>query len=567
MSTAFDGLNVLGQVPWIINKPILAVAEECWRSGVVLGDIPSRTDFDIPEGPIRPEYDRSLMSDKTSEAFKKQADEYGIYKDALSKHKRVLQKNSDLHSLRCAVTLKLAQASKFKDFEKIYFPYNMDFRGRAYPMPPHLSNVGSDLCRGMLTFAHAKKLGKRGLYWLKVHLANFAGKDKISFDERADYTDQNMDNIRASVEDPFGGNKWWMSLEDPFQGLATCHEIVKAIDSGDPESYECALPVHMDGSCNGLQHYAALGRDAVGGRAVNLCDDDKPQDVYSGVMHEVIRLVAEEAAIDLDIDQSRDDLTAKEKTMITRNRSAKLVNGLIDRGVVKRTVMTSVYGVTMIGARNQIQEKIEMKLVERGMDVDEFQTEIRQACGYLAKVTMKVMGELFSGARQTMNWLTACAKVISKQDQPVAFLSPIGVPVIQPYRRSKAHTITTLMQSVVLVDQADDLPIHRQRQATAFPPNFVHSLDSSHMILTALEMDRRGLSFSAVHDSFWTHACDVDEMNETLRDCFVELYEQPLLENLKASWEMRYPSVNFPDLPKKGDLNLADVRSARYFFQ
>ena len=567
LSTALDGLNVLGQVPWKINKTILKVAEECWRSGITIGDIPSRVDLEVPPAPIKPESDSSLFLDKTSDAFKKQFDEYKIYKEALAKHNRISQKNNDLRSLRCSVILKLDQAAKFKDFEKIYFPYNMDFRGRVYPMPPHLSNVGSDLCRGMLTFAQPKKLGKRGLYWLKVHLANLAGKDKITFDERADYTDQNMENIRACVQDPFGENTWWMHLEDPFQGLAACHEIVNAIDSGDPESYECSLPVHMDGSCNGLQHYAALGRDAVGGRAVNLCNEDRPQDVYSGVMHEVIRQVAAEAAIDLEIDESRDDLTRKEKAMIARNRSAKLVNGLIDRSVVKRTVMTSVYGVTFMGARNQIQEKIEEKLEEQGMDVDEMQNDIRQSCGYLAQVTMDVMGQLFSGARQTMNWLTACAKVISKQGQPVAFLSPIGVPVVQPYRRSKPHTIVTLLQTVVLVDESDDLPIHKQRQATAFPPNYVHSLDSSHMLLTALEMDRRGLCFSAVHDSFWTHPCDVDEMNEALRDSFVELYENPLLEKMKESWEMRYPSVKFPDLPKRGVLNLGDVRSARYFFQ
>jgi DNA-directed RNA polymerase, mitochondrial len=41
----------------------------------------------------------------------------------------------------------------------------------------------------------------------------------------------------------------------------------------------------MDGSCNGLQHYAALGLDEVGGRAVNLSPspDGLPADVYMGV--------------------------------------------------------------------------------------------------------------------------------------------------------------------------------------------------------------------------------------------------------------------------------------------
>lgn len=250
------------------------------------------------------------------------------------------------------------------DFDKIYFPYNMDFRGRAYPCPPHLSNVGSDLCRGMLKFSEAKPLGPRGLYWLKVHLANFAGKDKMTFDDRAAFVDENMDKIRESVRDPFAGERWWLTnLEDPFQGLATCFEIVDAIDSGDPESYMCSLAVHMDGSCNGLQHYAALGRDLVGGRAVNLCAEDEPQDVYVGVMHEVIRRVAEEAERTVDFEGADvDSLSRRQKKELANNRAAKLVNGLIDRGVVKRTVMTSVYGVTFIGARTQIQEKIQEKV-------------------------------------------------------------------------------------------------------------------------------------------------------------------------------------------------------------
>lgn len=114
---------------------------------------------------------------------------------------------------------------------------------------------------------------------------------------------------------------------------------------------------------------------------------------------------------------------------------------------------------------------------------------------------------------------------------------------------------------------SDNLPIHKQRQVSAFPPNYVHSLDSSHMILTALEMDRRGLAFTAVHDSFWTHPCDVDEMNEVLRDCFIELYRRPLLEELKRTWELRYPDIVFPDLPETGDLDLNEVKKARYFFQ
>lgn len=193
--------------------------------------------------------------------------------------------------------------------------------------------------------------------------------------------------------------------------------------------------------------------------------------------------------------------------------------------------------------------------------------EIFQACGFLARVTMDVMGDLFTGAKETMNWLTTCAQLIAHHGYPVAWISPIGLPAIQPYRQKKSSTLVTLMQMVTIAEDADDLPIHKQKQVSAFPPNFVHSLDSSHMLLTALEMDRRGLTFSAVHDSFWTHACDIDEMNSALRDTFVELYDQPLLERLKKTWEVRYPDLELPDLPSTGQLNLNEVKDSKYFFQ
>ena len=81
-----------------------------------------------------------------------------------------------------------------------------------------------------------------------------------------------------------------------------------------------------------------------------------------GVMHEVIRRVKKEAETDIIFDTDEDNLNAKQKKALKNNNAAKLINGLIDRGVVKRTVMTSVYGVTYIGARQQIQEKIEEKV-------------------------------------------------------------------------------------------------------------------------------------------------------------------------------------------------------------
>lgn len=71
--------------------------------------------------------------------------------------------------------------------------------------------------------------------------------------------------------------RWWQGAEKPWEALAACMEVRTALATGNPAEYVSRLPVQIDGSCNGLQHYAALGRDIAGGYSVNLAPCDKPQ--------------------------------------------------------------------------------------------------------------------------------------------------------------------------------------------------------------------------------------------------------------------------------------------------
>ena len=86
--------------------------------------------------------------------------------------------------------------------ETIYFPHNVDFRGRAYPIPPNLNHMGDDLCRGLLKFAEKKSLGERGLWWLKVHISNLYGFDKAPLNDRCSFTENNLDQVLDSAQNP-----------------------------------------------------------------------------------------------------------------------------------------------------------------------------------------------------------------------------------------------------------------------------------------------------------------------------------------------------------------------------
>ena len=521
MTEVLEGLNVLSSTAWKINSDVLDVVREAWevhRGGFPY--VPRREN--IPEP--RPE-----LAELDAKGYRKEV-------------ARVRQENFDLHSLRCDFLFKSEIAEQFEG-KTFYFPTDLDFRGRAYPVPPHLNHIGSDLNRGLLKFAKEKPLGASGLYWLKVHLANCFGFDKATMDERAAFAEEHREKILAVASDPLGesdpDSKWWLEGENAWQTLATCFELAAAWNSGDPESHMCGLPVHADGSCNGLQHYSALARDRAGGAAVNLLPSDRPGDLYSDVLHRVNERVDRDAADGDPI--------------------AQQVQGKLVRKTIKQTVMTTVYGVTFVGARNQIESQMR--------DDGLFPEETRfAASSYVAKKTFEALGELFANANEIKSWLGNAAQTIAKAGHPVQWTSPLGLPIVQPYRREGRAQIRTVVQSLLLVESSEDLPISTARQRSAFPPNYIHAVDASHLLMTARACAAAGIEFASVHDSFWSHPCDINTMSQLLREQFIRLHSRPLLEELRDSFVERYPECEFEDLPPVGDLDLNLVRDSLYFF-
>lgn len=532
LNIIFNGLDVLGSTAWMVNRDMFEVVLEAWNMGIEIGKLPAK-DYQGPV-PVKPDD----LADQAGRAK---------YQNQLLEHYKIVR---EIHSQRCDVNYKLEIARAFLG-EVMYFPHSLDFRGRAYPIPPNFNHMGNDLCRGLLLFAESKPLGEAGLRWLKVHLAGKFGYDKAMFAEREKWTDEHMAEIEDSADQPLTGRRWWVNGDDPWQTLAACKELVKALRSPAPTEYRSQLPLHQDGTCNGLQHYAALGGDAAGARQVNLMPGDRPADVYSGVADIVRADIVKDADAGLEI--------------------AKILQDKITRKVVKQTIMTTVYGVTFIGAKEQICGQLK----DRGDIPPE---KLFEAGNYLAKKVLRSIGTEFRGASAIQVWLTESARLIAKSVAPerikhleqglepiehrdrrrkakpqtflgqvreeqmtaVIWTNPVGLTCVQPYRREVKHQITTSLQTIFIQDPNVAMPVDPQRQASAFPPNFIHSLDASHMFLTAIECKARDLTFASVHDSYWTHACDIDSMSELIRDTFTKLHTAKILESLRKEFLERY---------------------------
>ncbi|XP_059244398.1 DNA-directed RNA polymerase, mitochondrial isoform X1 [Mustela nigripes] len=541
---ALDALTQLGNCAWRVNGRVLDLvlelftAKGCPHLGV---PAPASEAPRPPDGRLPPGASPAQKAEVRRELA------------------RCLKVAREMHSLRSDALYRLSLAQHLRH-RVFWLPHNMDFRGRTYPCPPHFHHLGSDLARALLEFAQGRPLGARGLDWLKVHLVNLTGlKKRESLQARLAFADEVMKDILDSADRPMTGRKWWMQVDEPWQALACCMEIARAVRAPDPAAYVSHFPVHQDGSCNGLQHYAALGRDSVGAASVNLLPSDVPQDVYSGV------------AAQVEVFRKQD---AKRGVHV-----AQVLEGFISRKVVKQTVMTVVYGVTRYGGRLQIERRLR--------ELSDFPQEfVWEASHYLVRQVFNSLQEMFSGTRAIQHWLTESARLIAHTGSAVQWVTPLGVPVIQPYHQDAKVLIAGGMQSLTFSQSGDtSQKPNTLKQKNGFPPNFIHSLDSSHMMLTALHCYRKGLTFVSVHDCFWTHAADVEVMNQVCREQFVSLHSQPILHNLSrflvkqycSSTRLRSPKHSknlwmgklqdtLKSVPETGALDLEQVKHSTYFF-
>jgi DNA-directed RNA polymerase len=298
----------------------------------------------------------------------------------------------------------------------------------------------------------------------------------------------------------------------------------------------------MDGTCNGLQHLSALGRDPLGAKATNLAPNSKPEDIYQQVALVV-------------------------KKQISSDNAAKIPEAAlwsnVDRKLVKRATMTTPYGVTLRGIRDQlIRENFAGGYLGESAD-------LWKSADYLAHVLQSSIATVVVKGIEIMEWLRTITRQLAKSNRPLKWTLPTGFVAVHEYRTQRERRIVTAQRTLVIYEDDPFLRIKIRKQLNAIAPNLIHSLDAAHLMLTVLKLAECGLSnFAMVHDSYGVHACDIDLMNRILREEFVEIYEGSLLERFFQEQCEANPDLAtyLPRPPSLGSFKIAEVVKSDYFF-
>ncbi|QDB70995.1 RNA polymerase [Bordetella phage vB_BbrP_BB8] len=565
MPVVYAAINAIQRTPWRINREVLEVMQNLWDAGATLSCLPPRDGIPLPPKP----YDIET-NDESKKAYRIEA-------------ARTYQRNLSLLGKRISFSMTLQVAERYAPFGAIYFPYQLDFRGRVYAVP-HLNPQGADYQKGLLQFAEGKPLGSEGWKWLAIHGANLAGYDKVSLEDRVNWVLENEDEILRIAEDPYTNRGWagvlgGVSIDSPWQFLAFCFEWAGFVVGG--ESYVSRIPVAMDGSCSGIQHFSAMLRDERGGAAVNLIPQELPADVYRMVAERVIEQAEYQAEHGTeDALKHREDGTAYIQQG-TKTIARQWIQFGITRKVTKRSVMTLAYGSKQYGFKEQLMEDIIHPAREAAtrpdgtIDTEEFPFagDGFQAANWMAGAIWEAVNQVLVKAGEAMKWLQEAAQLAAKEELPVRWTTPVGFPVVQAYPALEARRVKTAINGdlIYLIMNRELDKLDKRKQGQGISPNFVHSCDAAHLMLTVVRANQEGITnFSMIHDSFGTTAGDAEEMFRIVREAFVEMYtEVQVLENFRdeiAAQLSPKARGKLKSLPERGTLELDQVVNSRYCF-
>lgn len=550
LSRVLNAVNTIQKTPWKINSKVLRIAEHLVNQGGNMAGLPQMEPFSkLPtlENPSQEELKRHKKAAKL--LYEKEASRRG-------------------KALRVHINLRTAQ--RFEQYDKIYFPHNIDFRGRIYPIPS-FSPQGDELNKGLLLFAEPEPLeNDEDIQWFFIAGAEFAGIDKVSFADCMAWVEDNKSNILDTAARPLDMVDWWGNLDAPFEFLAWCFEYQKLQKyleehSGHAKGFITGIPIAFDGTCSGLQHFSAILRDPIGAKEVNLAPGDKPNDIYQTVANKVNVVLRQDA-------QTGTGDTTDEKTQQIRYGTKTLAQGWLSFGVTrkvtKRPVMTLAYGAKQFGFRDQILEDTIVIHIGEGLFTSD---NANQYAGYMAKLIWDAVQTTVIKAVQGMEWLQKVARVVTKNGEVIQWTTPMGFIVQQPYMVYQVHTYQMRFLHITkrFYDAEMTGAVDRRKQSQAIAPNFIHSMDASHLQVTVNRAAEAKISnFAMIHDSYGTSLAKAGLLFRLIRECFVEMY---LTHDVLTAFENdMVPFISskqhLPPQPTKGTFNIDQIKESLYAF-
>ena len=409
-------------------------------------------------------------------------------------------------------------ANLYKNTE-FYLPVFVDFRGRVYPLSSYISYQAGDIGRSLLLFAdiYAEKLNKTGIECLNIYLANLAGYDKLPWNKRL----AKIDGIVNEFLDSGPEYSDWVKyieqnikkISEPFQFISTM--IAKIATLNNPD-IPISNPILFDASCSGLQHIASLTLEQELARNVNVFTNSKkpsndyPQDFYLYALGKI-----------------------KEKLLLSDIETLRDIK--LDRKMIKRSVMTIPYNISLTGIGEHLMEHFQETWVlnYRYIIIPGQATYsgkslclTPQQFGQLTKIVYFVLTKELPSLKSLGEYFDKMLDIFIDLGLPITWITPPGLKIKYTNikfesKKIKAKILKTSKIATIRLptDSVDKLAMKR-----SFMPNFIHSLDAANVHILISSMSTKSLPVFTVHDCFASTPNNMNILVTLVKTAFIDIY-------------------------------------------
>jgi DNA-directed RNA polymerase len=295
-------------------------------------------------------------------------------------------------------------------------------------------------------------------------------------------------------------------------------------------------------------------------------NEDKPQDIYSDVANKAKEFMSKEEFKNFLNEQKEYYKNIDIDKLIEKFDEIINDEEIYNRSIAKKPVMTEAYGSGDRTKKKQVKNYLKEKIKELSW---EYYTLIGE---YIGENIIKAIDTLTPSATKFKLFMKSIVREVYKNKdnlkKPFFWQTPLKLYVIQHEYKSKSIRTKTDFGKISMIKFLDE--VEAKEQETGVAPNFVHSLDSTHLFMTILKSynDYKIDSFITVHDSFATHASDVENLSKALKETFIALHSKPILEEFVAFVKKEFDiTINKP-IPyvDKDSFDLEQIKKSKYFF-
>mgnify|MGYP005623915337 CR=1 FL=1 len=506
-------------------------------------------------------------------------------------------RNAALKGKRYRALETLMIARRFIGEDVFYIPWSFDYRGRVYPLVSFMSPQGTGIEKSLYLFKDAQPINEHTHKWLARHLANTAGHDKLSMDEKVEWVEQNHELITIIAKDPLGSLALLESFDDPWGGVAACDEYYHCMILKDRQT--TSLPIATDATCSGLQHLSAMTLDSATASLVNVKPGASPQDAYKAVLNRTLELLCDPTP-ELQEWHYGKSLKALESFYqqfmywyLTRSRVPSALpnpgparpdlaewGAQVGRKLAKRVVMTVPYASTPHSNRGHIRdalidyeqdrEKQIQKDLNRFLSKEEKRRPSSSDLGIFTKTMLVAMEDVVPGPIRVMHWIKE--KIgeyfTENPDGTVEWVTPSNFPVRQDKRYINLRRIQTHLLGASVDNRVGDgvKGVNKEKHRNCSAPNFIHSMDAALLHLSFAGYDK---PFTLIHDSILTTASNMEEMAGVIREKFEEIYsknDDGLIPLQAYAQVLGVKSAADHLINLENGLDISSVNDSLYFF-